>query len=41
MATSTYYDQIKEKPISEEKQKMLKIVKQTAIETNHSYGKKS
>ena len=38
--TSTYYDQVKEKPISAKKQQMLRIIKQTAIETNHSYGKR-
>ncbi|MEZ5497572.1 MAG: hypothetical protein R3F25_12250 [Gammaproteobacteria bacterium] len=30
--TSTYYDQVKEKPISAKKQQMLRIIKQTAID---------
>jgi len=37
---STYYDQVKEKPFAEEKKKIISILKQTAIETNHSYGKR-
>jgi putative transposase len=37
---STYYDQIKEKPIAQEKEKILTIIKNTAIETQHTYGKR-
>ena len=37
---STYYDHVKEQPVSSEKQQMLEIIKRTAIETNHSYGKR-
>ncbi len=37
---STYYDQIKDKPLSEEKAKIIKILKRTAIDSNHSYGKR-
>ena len=40
VSVSTYYDQVKEKPISVEKQQMLNIIKQTAVETHHSYGKR-
>jgi transposase InsO family protein len=37
---STYYDQSKEKPLAGEKNKIISILKQTAIETKHSYGKR-
>ena len=37
---STYYDQICQKPIAEEKKKILSIIKKTAIETNSTYGKR-
>ena len=37
---STYYDQIKVKPIAEEKEKMLRLIKNTAIETQYTYGRR-
>jgi transposase InsO family protein len=37
---STYYDQINDKPIAEEKKKILSLLKQTAIETQYTYGKR-
>jgi len=37
---STYYDQINDKPIAEEKKKILSLFKQTAIETQYTYGKR-
>ena len=37
---STYYDQINEKPIAEEKKKIISILKKTAIKTKHTYGKR-
>ena len=37
---SSYYDQIKEKPIAQEKEKILTIIKNTAIETRHTYGRR-
>ena len=32
---STYYDRVKEKPVTEEKEKILTVIKNTAIETRH------
>ena len=37
---STYFDQIKEKTLAEEKKKIISILKQTAVETKHTYGKR-
>ena len=37
---STYYDQVTDKPIAEEKKNIISILKQTAIETQHTYGKR-
>ena len=37
---STYYDQINDKPFAGENKKILTILKQTAIETQHTYGKR-
>jgi len=40
VSTSGYYDQIAEKSVAEEKKKILSILKQTAIESDNSYGKR-
>ena len=37
---STYYDQIQNKPVSDEKMRTIKILEQTAIDSNYSYGKR-
>ena len=37
---STYFDHIKEKPLAGEKKKIISILKQTAIETKNTYGKR-
>ena len=37
---STYYDQIRSKSFAEEKEKILSIIKSTAIETDHTYGRR-
>jgi len=37
---STYFDHIKEKPLTGEKKKIISILKQTAIETQYTYGKR-
>ena len=37
---STYYDRVKEKPIAVEKEKILRVIKSTAIETRHTYGRR-
>lgn len=37
---STYYDQINENPMPKENKKIVTILKQTAIETKHTYGKR-
>jgi transposase InsO family protein len=38
--SSTYYAQVNEKPLCEQKKKMLEIIEQTALETKFSYGKR-
>lgn len=40
ISLSTYFEQIKDKPIAEEKKKIISIIKQTAKETKNSYGKR-
>ena len=40
MKQSTYYDQIQPREISTEKKRILSILKSTAIETKHSYGRR-
>ena len=40
LSISTYYDRIIEKPIAMEKEKIITIIKKTAIETKYSYGKR-
>ena len=40
MSPSSYYEQVVEKPIAEEKKKILSILKQTANESQNSYGKR-
>ena len=40
ISRSTYFEQIKDKPIAEEKKKIISIIKQTAKETKNSYGKR-
>jgi len=40
IAPSTFYDQIKNKPVSKEKKKIIKLMKQTAKDTHNSYGKR-
>jgi len=37
---STYYDRVKEKPIAKEKEKILQVIKSTAIQTRHTYGRR-
>ncbi len=37
---SSYYYQIKDKPISNNINAMIKFIKQTAIEVGHTYGKR-
>jgi transposase InsO family protein len=37
---STYYDRVKEKPIAKEKEKILRLIKSTAIQTRHTYGRR-
>jgi len=37
---STYFDHIKQKPLAGEKKKIISILKQTAIETKYTYGKR-
>jgi transposase InsO family protein len=40
LSHSTYYDNIKDKPISETIKNALNIIKQTAIETRYTYGRR-
>ena len=37
---STYFDRAKEKPLAVENNKIVTIIKQTATETQHTYGKR-
>lgn len=40
LSLSSYYYQIKDKPMSQEKQEIVKLLKQTAQDTHNSYGKR-
>ena len=40
LTLSTFYDQVKEKPVSWEENNILTIIKQTAIDTKNTYGKR-
>ena len=37
---SSYYYQIKDKPVNDNTNAMIKFIKQTAIEVKHTYGKR-
>ena len=36
---SSYYYQVKDKPVNDNTSSMIKFIKQTAIEVGHTYGK--
>ncbi|SMM98907.1 Mobile element protein [uncultured Candidatus Thioglobus sp.] len=39
-ARSSYYYQVKDKPVNDNVNAMIKFIKQTAIEVGHTYGKR-
>ena len=40
LSSSTYYDQISEKSYTKEKEKIIESIKQIAIDTNSTYGRR-
>ena len=40
LSSSTYYDQISEKPHTDENKKIIKSIKEIAIETKSTYGRR-
>jgi putative transposase len=40
LSRSSYYYQIKDKPVSSNTHNMIKFIKQTALEVGHTYGKR-